>query len=335
MNASLPIAPRRRAGLEDIVRPIRRELQLVENVLETNLRAGYQQIDALLSSGTSRGGKRLRPILVLLAAKSTGIVNDNHMKLAAVCEMLHLATLVHDDILDGAESRRHLPSINALWGNDAGLLLGDWMFARCYELAASIGIPNVCHEIACAARAVCEGELLQTVRRNEWDITEPQYLQMIEGKTAKLCEVACRLGASLAGGSKQQIRELAVYGRRLGTAFQIADDVLDLVGDDDQAGKTLGTDLATGKATLPIIRFLRQIGETERRAIQIILDGPPDARWSQIGSRLESSGVIDESVALAAQLTSSAIKSIESLRDTDAKKALIALPRLLLQRHST
>src|SRR5262249_40256168 len=204
-------------------------------------------------------GKRLRPALVLLAGQACGGTRPAHPVVAAVVEMIHTATLVHDDILDEASVRRHAATVNAEWGNETAVLLGDYLFTHAFHLAASLDSTRACRWIGHATNKVCEGEMQQVHHRGDLDLDEAGYFAIIEGKTAELTAVSCRLGASSAGASDATVAGLERYGRNLGIAFQIADDVLDIWGDERVTGKSLGTDLEKQKLTLPIILLLRLV----------------------------------------------------------------------------
>ncbi len=222
--------------------------------------------------GCLLGGKRLRPALLLLSAKALGRVNEQHLILAAVIEMIHTATLVHDDVLDEADVRRHLATVNARWDNEASVLLGDFLFTHAFYLASTLETTIACRLIGKATNIVCEGEIRQKGSRGEFGIAEHEYLEILDAKTAELCACCCQLGAHFAEASAETVRRFSDYGRYLGIAFQIADDLLDLEGDERTVGKSLGTDLSKQKPTLPVIRTLEVAQPTDRAEILDILD---------------------------------------------------------------
>ena len=217
-----------------------------------------------MKHGFRLGGKRLRPALVLLSAQACGGIRPEHVPLAAMAELIHTASLVHDDVLDEATIRRHLDTINARWDNEASVLLGDYLFARAMCLASSLDDAFACRLISESARNMCEGELKQIESRGDYDLSESDYFEIIAGKTAALTACCCRLGAHYAGAEPAVCEALARYGHDLGVAFQIADDVLDLLGDEAAVGKSLGTDLRKQKATLPLIRLLATVSAEDR-----------------------------------------------------------------------
>jgi octaprenyl-diphosphate synthase len=211
-------------------------------------------------------GKRLRPALLLLAARACGRVAAAHHTLGAVVEMIHAATLVHDDVLDEATIRRHVPTVNAAWNNQTSILLGDFLFTHAFHLAASVDA-RACRLIGEATNRVCEGELLQCVEQGNLHLNEDEYVEIIDGKTAALTACCCRLGALYSGAGPAVVEALARYGRFVGLAFQIADDLLDFIGEERTTGKSLGTDVDQRKLTLPLIYLLKDGPAAEARQI--------------------------------------------------------------------
>ena len=259
----------------------------------------------LLEHVSRRSGKMLRPALLLLCGRAAGEIGETHVLLGAAVEALHGATLVHDDVLDEAQMRRHAPSVNKLWGNEASVLLGDFLFASAFNLAAQTGdIPSM-RMISSAAATVCHGELIQIAHRNDTALDEARYMEIVRKKTASLYACACAMGARCAGGDEDLAAALRDYGRDLGAAFQIVDDCLDITGDEDEAGKSLGTDLAKGKFTLPMIwlmgrskKAVAMLGDTEN------LD-PGDVR-----EVLRASGAVCYALGVAERLAAAAVAAI-------------------------
>jgi len=246
-------------ALASLLAPIEQELASVSQRLQAELRHPDPFIDELAQHSFRLGGKRLRPALLLLTAQAVGEVNDSHRVLAAVVEMIHTATLVHDDVLDEAEIRRHEATINARWNNQTSVLLGDYLFTHAFYLASTLETTYGCRAIGRATNIVCEGELKQTVASGDFELSRETYFQIIESKTAELCACCCRLGSHYSGASGQTTKRLESYGRHLGIAFQIADDLLDLEGEEQLTGKSLGTDLDNRKMTLPLIHLRDQL----------------------------------------------------------------------------
>ena len=251
-------------ALKALYAPVREELGQVEQVLREELHSEYPFVDRLAKHGFRLGGKRLRPALVLLSAKASGRLKPEHLVLAGAVEMIHTATLIHDDVLDEATLRRHLDTVNARWDNEASILLGDYLFTRAICMASSVDGSFACRTIGEAAQMMCEGELRQIASRGNYDLAEEDYLEIIAAKTAALTACCCRLGSHYAGAEPEIRETLTRFGRHLGIAFQIADDLLDVLGDETTTGKSLGTDLVKQKPTLPLIRLLSQAGEPDR-----------------------------------------------------------------------
>ncbi len=312
--------------------PVAEPMASVETRLRRELQSRYESITPLLQHGTQLGGKRLRPALVLLSGAAVGPIGDDHVVLGTVVEMVHTATLVHDDVLDGATTRRHHPTVNAAWSEDVSILLGDYLFAQSFRLAATLDSTEACRWIGEAARRVCEGELRQLLHRDVIGLDEATYFEMIRGKTAELCQVACRLGARHSGGDDATLAAVATYGDALGIAFQIADDLLDLWGDRGSVGKTLGTDLQQGKMTLPIIRLLETSDAAGRREIARIMAGPPEQRWTRLRSRFAESDAADYTRRVAVGYRDKALAAVGGLPDTPARNSLIALAELAITR---
>jgi octaprenyl-diphosphate synthase len=247
------------------------DLQEVERILAQSLTSGRKCVNELVGHVRSYRGKRLRPTLLLVTARACGRVTPAHHVLGAVVEMIHTATLVHDDVLDSASVRRHVSTVNAAWGNQTSILLGDYLFTKAFHLASSLDNVLACRIIGEATNRVCEGELQQGVERGNLDLSEEEYLDVIDGKTAALTACCCRLGALYSGATETVVQSLTRFGRHLGLAFQIADDLLDLVGDEKKTGKSLGTDAEQQKLTLPLIRLLQQSStETASQARHIL-----------------------------------------------------------------
>jgi octaprenyl-diphosphate synthase len=216
-------------------------------------------------------GKQLRPTLVGLCAEATGGVADDHVTAAVIVELVHLATLIHDDVMDEAQVRRGRPTVAANWGNEHAVLFGDCLFAHALKLAASYPTPDICRAVASATQVVCTGEILQNRQRLNFQITLPEYFRVLEMKTAALFALSCDLGACFNQPSPAHRKALQDFGLALGTAYQIYDDCLDLFGTETLAGKSLGTDLAKGKLTLPVLLFQQQASERERARLETLL----------------------------------------------------------------
>jgi octaprenyl-diphosphate synthase len=325
----MPNAVARR--LEALYAPIAAELAEAERIYASELASKLSFVQHLVEHCGDFRGKRLRPVLVLLSGQACGGLRPEHPVLAAVVEMIHTATLVHDDVLDEAMVRRHAATVNAEWGNEAAVLMGDYLFTHAFHLAASLDTTLACRWIGRATNLVCQGELLQVHHRGNLDLDEATYFTIIKGKTAELTAVSCRLGAHYAGASETAIAALERFGRELGIAFQIADDVLDLWGDERTTGKTLGTDLEQQKLTLPLIRLLAGASEAVAREVRGLLQSPlPDRR--ALLPYLEASGVLEDTWETAHSRARSAAEALDVLPDSPAKAILRSLAHDVVHR---
>lgn len=290
------------AALKATLEPINAQLYSVEERIRQQARAFDPGVEGYVAYAIESNGKRLRPALALLAGGATGEIGPNHFELAVVVELIHAATLVHDDILDGAEKRRGQPTANAKWGNAISVLLGDCLFAHALKISTGFQNGEVSRRIAHAAADVCSGEIIQTQRRFDLKLSVPDYYKIIEMKTAALFGVATELGALLNEASPEIITALKTFGLRLGSAYQIYDDVVDLAGDEAKAGKTLGSDLRKGKLTLPILYLLQQSDPADRQRIsQQILEGD-DADVNHLVQAALDGGAVRNAVATGRKL---------------------------------
>jgi octaprenyl-diphosphate synthase len=328
---ALPRADEVRRKLAAIYAPVADELVEAERIFGDELGSRYPFVQQLVEHCADFQGKRMRPALVLLTGRACGGLNSDHAVLAAVVEMIHTATLVHDDILDEAMVRRHAATINAEWGNETAVLLGDYLFTHAFHLAASLESTLACRWIGRATNLVCEGEMMQVHNRGNLDLDESAYFEIIRGKTAELTAVSCRLGARYAGADDVTVAAMERYGRDLGVAFQIADDVLDLWGDERTSGKTLGTDLDKQKLTLPLIRLLATSTPETSEAIRALLAQPhPDRR--ALRPYLESSGALGYAWERASACARAANEALGCLDDSPAKDVLRKLAQYVIRR---
>jgi octaprenyl-diphosphate synthase len=344
----------------DIFSPIRRDLAEVERVLTETLDNPRPCVTRLLAHLDHYRGKRLRPALLLLTARACGQISACHHVLGAVVEMIHTATLVHDDVLDEAAVRRHVPTVNAGWGNQASILLGDYLFTHAFHLASTVDA-EACRIIGQATNLVCEGELDQVSQRGNLDLSEQEYLDIVDGKTAELTSCCCRLGALYSGAPAEVVESLARFGRWLGIAFQIADDLLDLVGEERVTGKSLGTDLELQKLTLPVIRLLSQAepedesgnrrnGETavladafadspsrrfavSREGLQRILSRPQNHKREVLRPYLVESGAIEYAGRRAEEFAENARSELHCLPASECRAILEMLTDQVVHRN--
>jgi len=323
MSTANPARSTNSATMASLFAPIQADLTLIENRLQSELRHADPFIDELAQHSFRFGGKRLRPALLLLTAQAVGKINDDHRTLAAVVEMIHTATLVHDDILDEATIRRHEDTVNARWDNQTSVLLGDYLFTHAFYLASSLETTFGCRTIGRATNTVCEGELLQTAASGKFSLSREGYFAIIEAKTAALCACCCQLGAHYAGGDEQTVHSFQQFGQLLGTAFQIADDLLDLVGEEQTVGKSLGTDLAKHRLTLPLIELRDQLDSNQQQQLQQILEVPNEQNMATLLDWLDTSGAMQQTRRLANDYAQQAAEQLSSLPDSPAKQSLL------------
>ena len=313
---------------------IRGDMQKVEELLRLQLRSADPYVDQLVKHGFRLGGKRLRPALLLLAGMACGTLNSAHITLAVVMEMIHTATLIHDDVLDEAELRRHLDTVNAKWGNKSGVLLGDFLFSHAFYLAATTDDAFACRVIGRSTNIVCEGEMRQINSRGRLELTEAEYIAIIDAKTAELCACCCRLGAHFSGASEEQKDALGNYGRNLGIAFQIVDDLLDLEGDEAITGKSLGTDLEQLKPTLPLIRLLSKLPPDARQTLEKQLRVSEGSRRELLDTWLKPSDALAYTRAAAQRYASAAQNDLLALPAGPQREVLYRLAESVLRRES-
>jgi octaprenyl-diphosphate synthase len=283
----------------ELVRP---ELERVEISIREQVRAFDPAVEPYVAYICNTSGKRIRPALAILVGGAAGGVTDDHLKIGVILELIHMATLVHDDIMDGANTRRMVPTANAKWGNALSVLLGDVLFSHALTLATDFNSIDICRKVGNAAREVCQGEIIQTQRRFDLTFTKAEYFRVIEMKTGALFAAATGLAANLSGLDAATEARLYDYGMKLGTAYQIYDDCLDLVGSEEDVGKTLRTDLEKGKLTLPILNLLESSSESQRAKLtkRIIEQEPLDL--PVLVGIAEYEGAIESAVDTAAAM---------------------------------
>jgi len=291
----------------------------VDDLIRQRLQSDVVLINQLGHYIINSGGKRLRPLLVLLSAQALGYTGPHHHALAAIVEFIHTATLLHDDVVDASELRRGQDTANAVWGNEASVLVGDFLYSRAFEMMVEVDNMRVMQILAEATNTIAEGEVLQLLNCHEPDTSEAQYLEVILRKTAKLFEAAAQLGAVLAGSGPETEAVMAAYGVHLGTAFQLIDDALDYSGDQSTMGKQLGDDLAEGKPTLPLIHVMRtgnaaQV-ETVREQIGEVTEAIASTGAIAYTSRLAKNEALKARAALDALPASAYRDALTSLAD--------------------
>jgi octaprenyl-diphosphate synthase len=311
--------------LEQLFNLIGPDMKAVDAVIRARLHSDVVLVRQVAEYIVNAGGKRLRPALVLLAAGAMGYQGTHHHDLAAVVEMIHTSTLLHDDVVDESDLRRGRETANALFGNAASVLVGDFLYSRTFQMMVEVGSMRVMRVLSEATNIIAEGEVLQLMNCHDADVDEARYLQVIRFKTAKLFEAAAQVGAIVGGASGEVERCLADYGMHLGTAFQIIDDVLDYSGAEVETGKHLGDDLAEGKPTLPLI-YVMQHGTSEQAACvrRAIEDGGRDD-FASVLAAIRATGALEHAKKCAEAEAALAAHSIECLPASTYKDSLLEL----------
>lgn len=318
---------------ESIKKLTQNEAAAVDQLILNELSSDVVLINQMGHYIVGSGGKRLRPMLLLLAAKALGYSGDNHLTLAAVIEFIHTATLLHDDVVDESDLRRGKESANAVWGNAASVLVGDYLYSSAFEMMVRTDNMRVMEILSKTTTAIAEGEVLQLLNCNNPDTSETKYLAVIARKTAILFSAACRLGAVISCATKEIEESLANYGQHLGIAFQLIDDALDYTATEDELGKNLGDDLAEGKPTLPLIYAIQNSSEKEANIIiDAIKTGDRDA-FNDVYAIVKSTKAIDYTEQRAEEEAHLAIDAIKNLPESKYKNALITLAKFSVQRN--
>lgn len=278
------------------------------------------------------GGKRLRPLLVLLSARSLGYNGRQHLKLATIIEFLHTAMLLHDDVVDNSDVRRGRATVNATWGNSASVLVGDFLHSRAFEMMVEIGNMRVMQLLSRATNTITEGEVQQMTHIGNFRLSEASYMDIIYRKTAKLFEACSQAAANLAGADDRHTEALRDYGGNLGMAFQLVDDTLDYVGDNETLGKKTGTDLGEGKLTLPLIYAIRESSPADAEMLRQVVLNPGSGNLAEVARRVADSGAIDYTLAEAEARRQKALANLEVLGPSPYREAMYNLTSFVVDR---
>lgn len=308
--------------LSTILAPIDRDLEQVNTIIRRALHSPVAMIDEMSEYIISSGGKRLRPAVLILAARACGYEAHEHLLLAAATEIVHTATLLHDDVVDASELRRGQRTANAIWGNEASVIVGDYLYSRATQLLVETQRMDIIAAVSGAANGIAEGEILQMSYAHNAGISEEAYFDIIRNKTARLFEASTQVGAMIANAPEQWESALTRYGMHLGNAFQLIDDVLDYQGDVEEIGKNIGDDLADGKTTLPLIYALRKADDKARAEIRRAIEEGDATQLPLILSAIESSGAIEYTLAFAAEEADRALNELAALPNTPFSEAL-------------
>ena len=309
-------------------------LAAVDKVIRDSLHSDVALVRNVAEYIVSSGGKRLRPTLLTLSANACGYQGTDHYTLAAVVELIHTATLLHDDVVDESSMRRGRPTANAEFGNSASVLVGDFLYSRAFQMMVRLDRMRILEVLSDATNVIAEGEVLQLLNCRNPDVDEKRYLDVVRRKTAKLFEASMRLGAIVAGADRALEDALGDYGMHLGTAFQLIDDVLDYSGDATVIGKNLGDDLAEGKATLPLIRAMTQGTPEQSAAVRHAITEGGIGDFASIHATIEATGALAYSRGVAAAEAERAADALSLLADSADKKSLLQLTTFAVRRSS-
>ncbi|MES9868793.1 MAG: octaprenyl diphosphate synthase [Sedimenticola sp.] len=310
------------------------DMEAVNNLILNRLQSDVVLINQIGHYIVNSGGKRLRPMIVLLAARTLGYQGDQHIDLAAVIEFIHTATLLHDDVVDGSDMRRNRDTANAVWGNAASVLVGDFLYSRSFEMMVDVNNMRVMEILSTATNRIAEGEVLQLLNCNDPDTTEEKYREVILRKTATLFEAGAQLGAILNDSTEEEEQALAAYGLHLGIAFQIIDDALDYSSSGEEIGKNIGDDLEEGKPTLPLIRAM-EVGTPEQRsALREAIEKGGREYIDVVMEAIESTDAIEYTSRLAVEEADKAKAALEILPPSSYRSALAALADFSVRRRN-
>lgn len=308
--------------LPNLLAPVARDMIAVDAVIRARLNSDVVLIRTIGDYIIGAGGKRMRPAMLLLVAQALGYQGDHQHLMAAVVEFIHTATLLHDDVVDESSLRRGRSTANAVFGNAASVLVGDYLYSRAFEMMVDVDSMRIMQIMSGATTVIAEGEVLQLLNVHDPEVSETRYLQVVRFKTAKLFEAAAEAGAVLAGASVEQQEAAAAYGRHIGTAFQLVDDVLDYSGDAAALGKNVGDDLREGKPTLPLIRVL-EVGTEEQRALIRHAIEHGEADFDAVARAIQETGALEHAMQSAIAEAELAAEALESFPDTEARTALL------------
>lgn len=319
-------------NIEEIRTLIAEDMESVDKLIIQRLASEVVLINQIGHYIVNSGGKRLRPVLAVLSARAMGYEAEHHIDLAAIIEFIHTATLLHDDVVDDSDLRRGRETANALWGNEASVLVGDFLYSRSFEMMVDVGNMRVMEILAKATNIISEGEVLQLLNVHDADTTEERYLNVIRYKTAKLFEAACQLGAIITDSDSEQEQAMATYGMHLGTAFQLIDDVLDYSASSDDMGKNVGDDLAEGKPTLPLIHVMRHGSEDQATLVREAIEQGGLEQLDAVMEAVQSTGAIEYTARTAREEADRAIAALSVIPDSPYKQAMVSLADFAVER---
>ncbi len=320
--------------IDDVAALAEGDMQAVNRLITASLESDVALVSQVSEYIVMSGGKRLRPLIVLLAARALGYAGEQHVRAATIIEFIHTATLLHDDVVDSSARRRGMDSANAVFGNQASVLVGDFLYSRSFQMMVDINDMRVMRILADATNTIAAGEVMQLMNVHDPDTSEDDYQQVIYRKTARLFEAGAQIAAVMAARDPGDEAAMVQYGQNLGTAFQLVDDALDFDASPEELGKNLGDDLAEGKATLPLIYAMRVGTESERILIrQAIVDGGLE-QLDAIQAIIESTGALDYTAKRAHEAADIAISALATVPESEYKQALISIAEFAVKRRS-
>ncbi len=322
--------------IQKILSHVEKDLQRVEEEVRNNLNSKVNLIPKVAEYVLLSGGKRLRPILLLMTAKLAGYKGDDHIRMASVVEFIHTATLLHDDVVDNAELRRGLTSANSIWGNEASVLIGDFLYSKSFSMAVTCNNLKILKVLSDATTDMAQGMVFELEKTKDIETTEEEYVRVIIDKTAVLISATCQVGGILAGAEEAKERALKEFGMNMGIAFQLMDDSMDYVSNEEDFGKTIGTDLQEGKVTLPVIKALRECNNTEKESIKRLL-GSNKAGGNDLIKALEIINKydgIEYTTQKAKDYISLAKKSLSLFEDSPVKETLLDMANYVIEREN-
>lgn len=321
-------------SLDDVSRLARADMAAVDALIRESLQSDVILVSQVSQHIVTSGGKRLRPLIVLLAARALGYDGHSHVQSAAIIEFIHTATLLHDDVVDSSARRRGRDTANTIFGNQASVLVGDFLYSRAFQMMVEIGRMRVMQILADATNTIAAGEVMQLMNVHDPDISETSYRQVIYRKTARLFEAGAQIAAVLAERDPGIEAAMIRYGRNLGTAFQLVDDALDYGASPDELGKNLGDDLAEGKMTLPLIFAMEQGSDSERKAIRAAIEADGLQSLDRIRAVIDRTGALEYTAARAQEAADAAIDALTGIPASEHRDALVAIAEFAVKRRS-
>lgn len=320
--------------LDDVTQLAGADMRAVDNLIRECLKSDVALVSQVSEYIVTSGGKRLRPLIVLLAARALGYSGRRHIHAAAIIEFIHTATLLHDDVVDSSARRRGRDTANTVFGNQASVLVGDFLYSRAFQMMVDVGRMRVMQILADATNTIAAGEVMQLMNVHDPDISEESYRQVIYRKTARLFEAGAQIAAVLADRPADDEAAMICYGQNLGTAFQLIDDALDYGASPDELGKNLGDDLAEGKMTLPLIYAMENGSDGEREMIRTAIEADGLHRLDEIQDVIEATGALQYTVGKAQEAADLAIDALSVIPESEHRQALVAIAEFAVKRRS-